>query len=198
MVNSRNLWSWSNCKSKIESLRNRLGFTDRIEFLGFNVSLEHGRVYDEVRKKYIKDCSRFYWILYYYAEAKEVPLKNELIKFESLPGGAQYVGVFHREAVAPLVEKFGSNLELLEKAAEYFRASKMNWGDLSFQIRALPLIPITFVFWMGTEEFPPHLSLFFDASAGNYLPTEAIASLSALVARRLSDAAENLIPRDLI
>jgi len=184
------VWTWDNCKDKIKSLSGRLGFpkSSTLEFLKLRLSLEDGRIFDEIRGKYFENIEPIYCILTGYADSEPIPESGELISFSKLPGGDLYRSVFLGRVAKPIEQLFGSNPELLYRIAKIFNASKLNLGDCSVKIYALPLIPIVYVVWSGDDEFPAFVNVLFDSTVKNYLTTEQTVLLSELTSIRLKHA----------
>ena len=178
------LWTWDRCGAQILTLKNRLGFDDTICFLDYCVA-DDGTIYDNLNNTPVTDATFLYWMLYYYAESDIVPLTNELIPYDKLPGGYAFFGAFRQLTNEPLIKAFGDNFDDFKKCCAHFKGVQQSFGDISFQIAALPLIPITIVLWERTEEFPPRCSVFYDKSASQYLNTEALAHLGEVLAARL-------------
>ncbi|AEG14800.1 DUF3786 domain-containing protein [Desulfofundulus sp. TPOSR] len=120
-------------------------------------------------------------LLHYLAKASPAQVEGRLISFQELPGGFIYVGPFNNRAVRPLVGIFGGKPELLVRAAEMLGGRRVEIGDVAVSVPVLPKVPITFVLWLGDEEFPPSGNVLFDASASRHLPTEDYALLPGLV-----------------
>ncbi len=186
------VWTWDNCKDKIRSLSGRLGFpkSSTLEFLKLRLSLEDGRIFDEIRDEYFGNTEPIYCVLAGYADSEPVPESGELISFSKLPGGDLYRSVFLERAAKPVERLFGFNPELLYKVAKVFNASRLDLGDCSVKIYALPLIPIVYVIWGEDEEFPASVNVLFDSTVKNYLTTEQAVLLSELTSLRLRHAYE--------
>jgi len=80
---------------------------------------------------------------------------------------------------------FGQFPEKLKIAAELLGGRISSLGDICVTIPVFPSIPLTFVLWLGDEEFPPSGNILFDASAPFYLPTEDYAVLAGLTVYEL-------------
>lgn len=185
-------WTWSQCRERILTLRGRLGFEDAstLEFLKFKLSLGNGEVFDELKHRRISEHSKkaVYCILYGYAGAMQVPETSMLTSFRHLPGGRIYYSVYAQRVLNPLVRFFSENPRRLVEAAEILGGTKLELGDYSILVRALPLVPITIVLRRATEEFPASANVYYDSSVGNYLSTEETVMLSELAVKRLRDA----------
>ncbi len=188
------IWTWERCGDKIKSLSGRLGFpkSSTLKFLKLSLSLEDGSIFDELRRKPFKNVEPIYCVLTGYADAELVPESGELISFSKLPGGNLYRGVFLERVARPLESIFGSDPERLYEAAKFFNCSRLNFGDCSVKIYALPLVPIVYVLWEGGEEFPASINVLFDSTVKNYLTTEQVVLLSELTSIRLKHAYEIL------
>jgi hypothetical protein len=189
------IWKWGKCKDKIRTLRGRLGFRDApvLKFLGLSLSLEDGRIHDDLRKtsySYIKPS--VYCILFGYADAQPVPETLQLVPFTQLWGGRPYQSVFIQRVAKPIERTFGSKVSRLHQAAKLLDGEKLDYGDCSVKIYSLPRVPITIVLWAETSEFPASANILFDSSANNYLSTEQLVMLSELTSARLRHAYEVL------
>lgn len=189
----RAIWNWERCRDKILTLRGRLGFPDSsvLKFLRLSLSLEDGRIHDELRGKAFPEIEAgVYCILSGYADTNATKEAHQLTSFAQLPGGRAYNNAFNRRAVQPIERVFGSAPQTLYRAAELLDAIKLDCGDCSVKIYALPLVPIHIVLWSAPSEFPPSANILFDSSVSHYLSTEQTAMLAELTSARLRHAHE--------
>jgi hypothetical protein len=131
-------------------------------------------------------------ILHYLSSAEGVPLKHQWISFKELPSGQIYINPFYNRAVRPLIKHFGEQPDQLIRAALSLGGEKGDKGDVSVKITIFPMVPITYIIWLGDDEFPPSGNVLFDASAANYLPTEDYAMASGMVVYELKKLADKL------
>jgi len=182
------MWSWERCQARISTLPGRLGFPegDTLSFLGLEVNLEDGTVTDTIMgRRLSKPPEHLYFLLFRYAERREVPLTGKLVSFRQLTGGRLYAAVFEKRAVFPIARKLGDKLERFAIAAKYLGGQQMPQGDVSFRIKALPLVPLIYVLWQKTEEFPASAQVLMDSSVENYFEAEPLTHLAALATERL-------------
>jgi hypothetical protein len=81
---SADIWTWEKCRTKLNTLRGRLGFADNshLNFLKLSLSLETGEINDEIRHKLSPEIKpTVFCILSGYAEAKPAPETKKLISF---------------------------------------------------------------------------------------------------------------------
>ncbi|HUJ90142.1 MAG TPA: DUF3786 domain-containing protein [Syntrophorhabdales bacterium] len=128
-------------------------------------------------------------ILHYLLKASGKPLGQDRIPYEDIPGCRPYLPVFERRVVRPLVSAFGFDRNLFRSAGEALRGTPESYGDVSFTLHALPMIPFTFILWEADEEFPASVKVLFDPSIDTYLPLEDITVLSKLAVVRIIKAA---------
>jgi len=189
----RDIWTWEKCRAKINTLRGRLGFADapNLSFLRLTLSLETGRIHDELRDKSFPEIEpSVYCVLSGYADSQQVPETGKLISYSHLPGGEGYNNAFTRRAVKPIEKTFGSDAQRLLEAAKLLDGQRLSYGDYSVKIRALPLVPIVVILYSASPEFSASASMLFDSSASNYLSTEQLAMLGELTSARLGHALE--------
>jgi len=134
------------------------------------ISLEDSKVEVPLKDKIL--------ILHYFTEAKGTPPTGKLITYKQLPGGVSYFPAFSQRAIAPLVNHFGKNPELLIKAAAKLGDRGADYEDVSVNVNAFDHVPITLVLWRGDEELAPNGNILFDANISDYLSTEDITVLS--------------------
>lgn len=116
-------------------------------------------------------------ILHYFNQAEGTPATGKPITFKQIPAGISYYSAFFQRVIAPLVNHFGKQPDLLMKAAERLAGHRAQPGDMSVTVNAFPHVPITLVLWRGDDELPPSGNVFFDANISDYLPTEDVTVL---------------------
>ncbi|MFX0090483.1 MAG: DUF3786 domain-containing protein [Candidatus Hodarchaeota archaeon] len=178
--------TWEDYAEQIHTLRGNLGFpNDALQFLGYIVDLDNGNIYDNLKERPVNRPITLYILLAHYSRTQIVQRADTLIKYRELPGGYAYEGAFIRKAVTPIAEVFGENPEMLVKSAERLNGIRLEYGDSSVEIPSLPKIPLTYIIWQKTSEFPPSATVLFDRSASLYLHTEDLAVLAEITTNRL-------------
>jgi hypothetical protein len=124
-------------------------------------------------------------IIHYLVGAQDVPLGKKLISFRELYGGSVYYDAFYNRAVKALAATFGENPDLLVKASEKLNPKTIEKGDCAVEIAVLPKLPLTVIIWKGDEEVAGSANILFDSTANNHLPTEDLAAVSELLAKKL-------------
>jgi hypothetical protein len=158
------------------------------DFLGYTISLETGELTDHIGSSSNKMLANtIETLLNHYAEGKPSSLSGKLVKYRDFPGGCAYEEAFVRRAMQPIVDVFGENPKEIIAVAERLGGKPLTYGDASVEITALKGIPLTYVVY-AKEEYPASVSIFYDASAKNYLPTEDLAVLGEVVTIRLLQA----------
>ena len=125
-------WNWERCKTKIRSLKGRLGFKESstLRFLGLSLSLEDGSFHDDLRNRHFLEVTpSIYCILSGYAETEPVPEVLKLISFRQLPGGQAYNKAFLGRAVLSVQRVFGPKPRMLVEAAKLLGGSEVNYGE---------------------------------------------------------------------
>ncbi len=182
------LWTWENTKEKLLTLPGRLGFPKKryLQFLDLVVNLKDGSISDTTLKQPFDPKTEYvFFLLYRYADAKDVPITGKLITYKQIPGGRVYSSVFEGRVVKSVEKWLGAQPDLLEKAAQRLRGKALEIGDIAYSIPALPRVPYTYVLWRADEEFPARVKVFLDSSASSYLDAEAHAHLASLTSLRL-------------
>jgi len=124
-------------------------------------------------------------ILHYFITARGTPLAQRLITFRELPEGSVYYPTFVQRVTKPILNYFGLNPERLLDAGQKLGGCKADYGDAAVTLDAFPRVPVTIVLWRGDDGLPPEGTMLFDATIGDYLPTEDIAVLAETIAWKL-------------
>ncbi len=161
-----------------------------LEFLGYAVNLDSGRVFDQLTKTTVsnpREIETLLILLAHYSKAKPAERTGKLVKFRDLPGGSAYEVALVNRAVQPIAETFGSETADMVEAAKLLNGLAVEFGDAGVEVAALPRIPLVYILW-SSGEFPASATLLFDESARCYLPTEDLAVLAELTTHRLLQA----------
>jgi hypothetical protein len=159
----------------------------KVPFLGcgYNVNFPGGEVTEVGGKSVPPDV--WLLLLHYLTGASGAPVSGRLISFKELPDGMLYNEPFTGRAIKPLVKIFGQAPEKLVEAAEKLGGRKVSLGDAGVTIPFFPLVPVTYVIWLGDDEFPASGNILFDASAASYLATEDYAVMAGMGVFRMRE-----------
>jgi hypothetical protein len=173
-------------------LQNLAGLRDNGEFrfLGFSLNLQTGEFYDDLQKgiadPQVSNPTMYHQInelLDEYSRATKKPLSGKQVKFREFPGGIAYENAFNRKAIDPIAKAFGCS-EWFIDVALLLGGKQLDIGQVSVEIPAFNLVPITYILWLD-DDFPASVNVLFDESANNYLNAEGLANLAELTTWRL-------------
>ena len=117
-------------------------------------------------------------LLHYLQTADGTPVADRWIAFRELPGGRFFESSYMQQSIAPLVDRFGHDMEGFREASLTLGGTVMNrTGDAAFRFLAFPQLPIGCILYLADHEMPASVNIVFDGSASHYLPTEDIAVL---------------------
>lgn len=123
--------------------------------------------------------------LQYLAWASSLPPRNRWLSFIELPGGSHHYDPFKREAIYPLAERYGNEIEGFISAGLKYGGRLADMGDAGIFINPLPRIPMAYIVWKPTEELDSRANILFDAVSPTYLPTASLYVLGIQVAKRI-------------
>jgi hypothetical protein len=137
-------------------------------------------------------------LLHYINTATGIPLRggHDRVPYEDIPGCRHYQPVFERRVIKPLQTAFGHDNHAFLEAGVSLGGVEEEYGDASFTLSALPMVPMTYILWVGDEEFPPSVKLLFDPSVPGYLPLEDIVVIAKLASVRILKEARVLFAED--
>jgi hypothetical protein len=125
-------------------------------------------------------------LLTYLLSAQELPLADKLVAVGSLKGGKCFFQGPHSFPLDPLIEQYGRDPQGFLDRGLSLGAVQEVYGDVSLRLAALPRVPVVMVLWGADEEFPPRLSVVFDASVDQHLPLDALYGLVTEICRRMT------------
>lgn len=202
-VQPSGLWSWDACKSKVASLRGRLGFPDddKLRFLGLRVELGDGSLTDDLtgdRLRGEEPQSRYmvqmvFYVLSGYSEAEHVETSGRLMSYKQLRG-ARFGDLDNRRTRDKIIERFCGAPEALVVCAEKLEGGRIEfpYGDVAVRLDAFPLVPLTIVLSCESAEFEADARVFYDDTVQGYLDMERINFLTSLAVSRLAAASRRL------
>jgi hypothetical protein len=112
------------------------------------------------------------------------PLTQEMISVADLKEAHYFTGP-HELPLDPLVERYGNDLPGFHRASLALGGKSLSLADAAFQFLPLPRIPLSFLLWLGDEEFPPLFKVLFDRSIETYFSASGIWLLVNLVCTNL-------------
>ena len=117
-----------------------------------------------------------------YADASETPLTGQPLALTALDP-VQRAELPDQDCAA-LLSYAEQDWTALQAVAIPFFGRRLRRGDLAFEVRPLPRLPITLTLWRGEEGMSDGGTLLFDSSAAHYLPG-LLAELAWLTVWRL-------------
>ena len=124
-------------------------------------------------------------ILHYMSAMEKKPVSGKWIAYREIPGAAFYYSSFVKRAIDPLKKVFGHNTAGLPRAADKIGGTAIDNGDVGYEFRVLPKVPLQLILWEGDDEFAPEANILFDDTAGSYLSPEDAAWLAGMLVYRL-------------
>ncbi len=125
-------------------------------------------------------------LILHYMLSPAPPLSTEnWVSYREIPGASFYYSAFVKRAIDPLKKVFGQNVDGLLKAGEILGAQTIDTGDVGYEFRLLPNIPLRLILWAGDDEFPAEANIVFDENIKDILSPEDIAWLAGMLVYRL-------------
>ena len=84
---------------------------------------------------------------------------------------------------------FAEASDAVVRAARSLGGGPLDLGDLAVQLQVLPRVPIAFVYWEASEEFPASASVLLDRTAEHHLPLDVMSTAVQQAIATLVDVA---------
>jgi hypothetical protein len=124
-------------------------------------------------------------VLVYLTEAQDIKPTHIWVSEKDLKGGSTFFRGPHRLEVEELVTLFGKNPEAFLKTGKKLGGSEILYGDKGFALEVFPKVSLAYILWKGDAEFPPKISVLFDATIESHLPLDIIWCMVGETTRRL-------------
>jgi hypothetical protein len=119
-------------------------------------------------------------ILRYLLDARKIDPTGRLIKPTELKTGQIYLKGSHLLPLDKITARFARDPAAFVRQAAQFGAESREYGDAAVELRPLPRVPITLIFWQEDEEFPARSYLLFDETCEQHLPPDIIWSVAMM------------------
>ncbi|MFQ5834999.1 MAG: DUF3786 domain-containing protein [bacterium] len=179
------------CQRSKASYSRKEGFSLPYLNYALRIAPQNFAVYSTDPKKSI-DPAFEVLILHYLRDARTIRPTGRWVSYRELPSGGFYYPVFRARAESPLIKRLGSQPQLFKKAAGSLGGEPAPYGDLAFKIITFPRLPLVYILWTESEEFPANASILFDSSAEDHLHIEDLACLGETVTRELIRSAQQI------
>ena len=161
--------------------RFRVSFLNRVYHIGFpEFDFE-----DEVESEAEIPIQEQILILHYMQSPVPSLATDSWVSYREIPGASFYYSAFVKRAIDPLKKVFGQNVDGLLRAGEILGGKTIDTGDVGYEFRLFPNIPVRLILWAGDEEFPAEANIVFDENIKEILSPEDIAWLAGMVVYRL-------------
>jgi len=124
-------------------------------------------------------------LLHYLINAKSRTLRNKLISYRELPDGNVFYNAFRSIAIEPIAQEFGEDLDRFAARAASLEGKKVSLGEIAFEFKIFPRVPVTYILWGGDEEIAASANILFDESASEHLHTEDLAEVGEVITHQL-------------
>ncbi len=115
-------------------------------------------------------------VLLYLQNASYAPQRNEMITVNELKEKHFFVGI-HSLDIQGVLDRFGNDPQGFRAAAEAIGGRPAAFADVAYTFQPLPKVPVTYLLWLGDEEFKPRLTVCFDRSIEKHFAADGIWAL---------------------
>ena len=137
------------------------------------------------------ESQKILWLHYLVAKGAKKQ-SGQLMAYREVAPALFYEPNFYKRAVKPLVGYFGKCPEKLMETGLALGGHAAGQGDVSVTVNVLPYLPMTFILWAASEEFPPDGNILFDRTAKTWLAAEDLAVLAGVAVTELIDASKTV------
>jgi hypothetical protein len=124
-------------------------------------------------------------ILHYLMAESTKKLTGNWVAYREIQGASFYFSAFVKRAIDPLKKVFGQNISGFSKASNNINGKGIDIGDVAFEFKVFPKVPLQLILWEGDDEFSPEANILFDETIGEILSPEDVAWLSGMLVYRL-------------
>jgi len=112
------------------------------------------------------------------------PLGRDIVGPQDLKEGHFFQGP-HELKIAPLVERYGRDLDGFRQATEKLGGEPLDMADAAVRLKPFPRVHLYYLLWEADDEFPARMSVLFERSIENVMAADAIWGLVNRVSTEL-------------
>ena len=112
------------------------------------------------------------------------PLGRDIVGPQDLKEGHFFQGP-HELKIAPLVERYGRDLNGFRLATEKLGGEPLDMADAAVRLKPFPRVHLYYLLWEADDEFPARMSVLFERSIETLLVADAIWGLVNRVSAEL-------------
>ena len=192
-INARQIAVEKLSKESFDNIAKRSGFETlrdnvlKVPFLGrvYQVNFPDFEFKNVSEKETAVPIQEQVLILHYLMAESTKKLTGNWIAYREITEASFYFSAFVKRAIDPLKKVFGQNIPGLSKAAKYISGKSIDIGDVGFEFKFFPKVPLQLILWEGDDEFSPEANILFDETIGEILSPEDVAWLSGMLVYRL-------------
>ena len=116
-------------------------------------------------------------------------LTGRWVPFRDLRGAYPFAPAFQKGILEPLAATFAGHAEELEQACIQLGGTKLEHGDVGYELKSFDCMPVRIFFWDEDEEFSAQANILFDYSATDFIHVESTVSIAMEALYRLAEVA---------
>jgi hypothetical protein len=132
----------------------------------------------------------FLMVLLYLLKAGEKEPTRTWVSEKELKGGTTFFRGPHALQTEELREKFGRDADGFWQAGRRLGGVELFFGDKAFALTVFPKVPLAYLLWKESEEFPAQVRVLFDSTIQDHFSLDGIWCVVVEVSRRLLEAGE--------
>jgi hypothetical protein len=127
-------------------------------------------------------------VLLYLLNAQEGDPTHSWVSEKELKGGITFFRGPHALRTEELRAVFGKDPEGFLRGGKRLGGVELLFGDKAFALNVLPKVPLAYLLWKESEEFPARVNVLFDSTVQKHFSLDGIWCLVAEVSQRLLEA----------
>ena len=130
----------------------------------------------------------FLMVLLYLLNAREGEPTHTWVSEKELTGGTTFFRGPHALRTGELRDAFGKDPEGFLRAGKQLGGVELLFGDRAVALTVLPKVPLAYLLWKESEEFPARVNVLFDSTIQKHFSLDGIWCVVAEMSQRLLEA----------
>lgn len=119
---------------------------------------------------YFNETMSIYHLLHY---TRDLPRFSGIwVPNTALEGAGAHNRNLPDPLLVPFAAKYSGKTTILDAACQGLGGTRLSKGDVSYEFRAFPQIPLQLIFWDQDEDFPAQVQVLFDQQVTDYIHFE--------------------------
>ncbi|MEW6671731.1 MAG: DUF3786 domain-containing protein [Thermodesulfobacteriota bacterium] len=127
----------------------------------------------------------YLFVIYYLLNSREIEISGEWISEKDIPGGPTFFRGPHLIPTRLVSQTYRNDIESFRNKCERLHGKPVKMADAAYRFEITARIPVSVLYWIGDDDFPPEAKILFDRTITEHLPADILFALAVAICTRI-------------